>query len=233
MNSKRIQEIFIGLIIIVSFFLLSVYRNDLINHLTNYDLSNFVINLISGLSMMAIIAFCMLLLKPMLVKNWHDLQKNHHQYFRKYLPYWLIALGIMMVSNLILIFTGDTEIAENEQVIREMFSASPIYIYISVVIFAPLIEELVFRGGFFYLFRNKYVFVLASGLAFGLVHVLGASSWHQFLFIIPYAIPGFAFALALYETRNLYVPIAMHFLHNGIVLALQTFVIFFGNGVIS
>ncbi len=230
---KRMIEIIIGFSVIILFFVLTSFRAELINQLNNLALPRFIINFISVSAIIAIIGLICLFFKDRLVKDWQDLKQNHYRYFQTYLPYWLFALGLMMVSNFILFFlVGDQDIAENEQVIRETFQAAPIMVYISAVFLAPIIEELVFRGGFYYIFRNKWLFVILSGLAFGAVHVLGATEVDQLLFIIPYTIPGIAFALALYHSKNFYVPIALHFMHNGIIMALQIFVIIVGGDVL-
>ena len=41
------------------------------------------------------------------------------------------------------------------------------------------------------------------------------------LFIIPYSIPGFIFAYIYSKSKNIFVPISLHFIHNGIMMSLQ------------
>ncbi len=157
-----------------------------------------------------------------------DLKKNHKKHFKDCLKYWLIALFIMYTSNLFisLIQSG---LPTNEEIIRSQFEISPIYIFISAVIFAPVLEELIFRQSFRNLFQNKWLFIIISGLVFGGMHVFNSDSLTviDLLYIIPYSAPGMAFAYMLYKTDNIFISMGFHMLHNGIMVALQFLTIFF------
>ncbi len=133
----------------------------------------------------------------------------------------------MMISNLIITFINSGGIANNEQAIRDMMSISPIYIFFSAVLFAPLVEELVFRQAFKYIFSSKVLFVFMSALVFGGLHVISSiESLFDLLYIIPYGAPGAVFAYMLVKTDNIFVPMGFHFMHNGILVALQILLLF-------
>ena len=158
----------------------------------------------------------MMILNKKLIKDIRDMKKNHKKYFKKYVKFWLISVGIM-----------DNGIASNEEVIRETFKISPIYIYFSSVIFAPIVEELVFRQSIRNIIPNKVIFILVSGLVFGGLHVLTHYSGPiDLLYLVPYCAPGFAFAYMLADSDNILVSMALHFTHNGILIALQFLLLF-------
>lgn len=160
--------------------------------------------------------------------NLGDLKKNHQTYFKKYLKYWFLALGLMMVANSIILMLEPNSIAGNEEAVREMFNNMPIYTFISAVIIAPFLEELVFRKSFRDMFSNNTIFIIFSGFTFGAFHVIGSfETLFDLIYIIPYSIPGFVFAYTLAKSKNIFVPIGLHFLHNGILMALQTFLMLF------
>lgn len=164
-----------------------------------------------------------------ILKNLADLKKNHLTYLQKYVKYWFVALGLMMLSNFIILMIRPNSIAANEEAVRQMFHSMPIYTFISAVIFAPILEELVFRKSFRYMFNNNTLFIILSGLTFGAFHVVGnIETLFDIVYLIPYSIPGFVFAYALVKSDNIFVPIGLHFLHNGILMALQTFIMLFG-----
>ena len=48
------------------------------------------------------------------------------------------------------------------------------------------------------------------------------------LYLIPYSVPGCAFAYILTKTNNIFVPIGFHFLHNGVTMSLQILLLIFG-----
>lgn len=160
-------------------------------------------------------------------KNWLDLKKNHKSYFSKYLKYWFVLLALMMLSNFIILMFEPTFMAGNEEAVRQMFSDMPIYTFISAVIFAPLLEELVFRKSFRYMFSDDMIFIIISGLTFGAFHVVGnVETLFDLVYLVPYSIPGFVFAYALVKSKNIFVPIGLHFIHNGILMALQVLLAF-------
>ncbi len=163
-----------------------------------------------------------------ITKNFNDLKKNHLTYFNKYFKYWILALVIMMVSNAIIMLISGNETSGNEEAIRELFNDSPIYVYISSVFIAPFVEELVFRKAIRNIIPNNLAFIIVSGLVFGGLHVIySIENWTDILYLIPYCTPGFIFAYIMSKTDNVLVSSSIHFMHNGLLMALQFFVLIF------
>ena len=115
----------------------------------------------------------------------------------------------------------------NEEAIRTLFGVNPIYIFISSVFLAPILEELTFRKAIKSIFKNKWVFIIMSGLIFGYLHIMSFNNLLELLYIIPYGTFGVVFACMLYDTDNICVPILFHFMHNGIFMSLQFLMMFF------
>lgn len=67
---------------------------------------------------------------------------------------------------------GLKQTSNNQELLELTFKSAPVLMTISGVILAPVVEELVFRGAIRRVIKNKMVFVIVSGLLFGLVHVL-------------------------------------------------------------
>lgn len=175
------------------------------------------------------IAFIIYLVTDRIKKDLKELKKNYKEYFENNFKYYLIGISIMALSNIIISFINSGGIAGNEETIRETFSKAPVYMYISAVFLAPLLEELVFRLGIRNIFTNNKLFIIISGLVFGGLHVIGnINTIVDILYLIPYSVPGFAFAYMLYKTNNIFVPIGFHFLHNGITMSLQVILLLLG-----
>lgn len=81
-----------------------------------------------------------------------------------------IGAGIV-VSILSMILGLDSMSVENQELVEEMLKSAPLIMMISVSIFAPITEELIFRAGIGDVVKNKRVFIAVSGLIFGLMHV--------------------------------------------------------------
>lgn len=171
----------------------------------------------------------MIIYNKKLSKDFKDMKKNSIKYFNKYIKYWLIGLFIMMVSNLFINLIVTNDIPSNEQAIRETFNISPLYIFFSAVIYAPIVEELIFRQSIKNIFHNKWLFIIISGLLFGSMHVFGDfKNITDLLYIIPYSTPGIIFAYMLEDSDNICVPMSFHFIHNGILISLQFILLLFG-----
>ncbi len=164
-----------------------------------------------------------------LKKDFIDLKKNHKEYFSKYLKYWFIMLGLMVLSNLIITLIYPSNVAGNEEAIRNNLTKAPIYTFLSATIFAPFVEELVFRKGFSEIFKNKYLYIFFSGFIFGGLHVFSSmTSIMDLLYLLPYCIPGFVFAYVYQKSKNIFIPIGIHFIHNGILMSLQILIFLLG-----
>lgn len=175
------------------------------------------------------ISLICLILNKEITKAINDIKKNHKKYFSKYLKYWFLALFIMAVSNIIISFLNGGTIAGNEETVRETFSKAPIYMFISAVIFAPILEELTFRQGIRNIFSSDLTFIIVSGLVFGGLHVVGnVNTPLDLLYLIPYCTPGFIFAYIMSKTDNVLVSTGLHFLHNGIMISLQILLMLLG-----
>lgn len=168
------------------------------------------------------------ILRKSIKKDFIDIKKNHKKYFKNCFKYWIISLIVMMFSNLIINLMTNG-IAANEEQLRNLFKVSPIYIYFSAVIFAPIVEELTFRRAIKNIFNTDYLFILVSGLLFGSLHVATnfSSLWDLF-YLIPYSAPGIAFAYMLFKYDNIFVSMGFHFMHNGILMSLQFMILLFG-----
>ena len=154
------------------------------------------------------------LYKSVLVKDWKDFKKNYKIYFKKYFKYWLIAIGVMFVSNFIIAILkysiyGDLGIAANEENVRETLKLAPLYTFISASFYAPFIEELTFRQSIRNIFKNGWVFIIVSAF-------------------IPYCAPGVALAYIFYKSDNILCSMSLHFFHNTLLMILQIILLYRG-----
>ena len=91
----------------------------------------------------------------------------------------------------------------------------------STVIYAPIVEEITFRKIIKNIVDNKYLFVIVSGVMFGMVHLNINPSINDYLMIIPYIIMGLDFAYIYSKTDTIFSTIGFHMLHNLILLIIQ------------
>lgn len=131
--------------------------------------------------------------------------------------YWIIGLCIMMLSNIIIsyYFPGGSA---NEEAVQNIIKQVPIYMIFSTIIYAPFVEELIFRKSIRDIIDNDYLYIIISGLTFGFVHTLAGSTLQELIYIIPYGALGSCFAIMHVKTKNIYTSMTFHMIHNAIIV---------------
>ncbi len=226
----RLKEVVLGLLAIITYFGLSLFETlpfELAGVKPEY-LPTSLKTLYMLIFEILILALLLIIFNKKIEKDFSDILKNHKEYYSKCMKYYLIGLIVMVLSNSILALLSGGGIAGNEESVRAMFKLNPVYMYISAVIFAPLVEELVFRQGIRNICGKNIVFILVSGFVFGALHVFtSATTTLDLLYLIPYSALGIAFATMLYKTENIFVSMGFHFMHNGILMAIQFMTLLF------
>ena len=170
--------------------------------------------------LMIVITF--LIFKKDTINDFKKYFKNFYDNFETSFKYYLVGLGIMLISNLIISFCFKGATASNEEAIRSLITQFPIYMIFSVAIYAPFIEETIFRKCIKNIVLankdtkfNKYLYIAISGFIFAILHIVGAAEAAiDYVYIVPYLGLGCAFAALYYKTDNIFSTIIMHALHN-------------------
>lgn len=229
-KNKDLKNALTGTFVII---LYSIFTDLLISLLKVFNINYNNFNTISkcvfvALSEIILTLIIILIYKNDFIPNFKDFIKNIKSYFDKYIKYWFLTLGLMIMSNLIITLFTTSEISNNQEMIVEAFKKLPIYTIIVTIVVAPFLEELVFRMSFRKIFAHSNIlFIFFSGFIFGGLHVITSlTSLNNLLFIIPYSIPGFMFAYLYTKSNNIMVPIMLHFIHNSVMMLMQLIVIF-------
>lgn len=150
-----------------------------------------------------------------------DFKQKWKRHLKMGFKCWGWGLLVMMVANGLINSYGPNNIAQNEEAVRDMLTAFPLFVAFSAIIYAPLTEEIINRKILKDLINHKWGFIISSALLFSTLHVLPSfSSVWDILYIIPYGALGFALAYVYYQTNNLLIPIIIHTFHNSILIIL-------------
>lgn len=147
-------------------------------------------------------------------RYFNDFKNNFKKSFKIYI---LGFLGMVLCNLFIITILKD--ISSNETQVREMLYKNIITSLINISILAPILEELVFRKSLSIIFKNKWVFIILSGLLFGSAHILvnviqGTFVLTDLIYILPYASLGCSFALMDYNNKSVFPSIIIHSIHN-------------------
>ena len=154
--------------------------------------------------------------------KWLDFKLNFKKYAKIAFKDWFTGLIIMYTTNIIIMrIIGTT--GQNEEAVQNIIHYTPLIAFTLTTLFAPFIEEMIFRKTLQDCFHNQTLFMLSSGFIFGLIHVLGGTTL-EYLLIIPYGALGVMFAHTLNKTNNIYATIMVHAIHNGALTLLSVMV---------
>jgi membrane protease YdiL (CAAX protease family) len=140
------------------------------------------------------------------------------------LPICLIALGLNWANGELFSRLTNIDLADQDLVkfitSNALSLRSKAILFIFILIEAPVVEELLFRGVLFgglTKIMPIWPAILLSGLIFAVIHINAAT-------LIPLWFLGAAFAWLYVRTGTLLAPMAVHFTFNAINLALCPFV---------
>lgn len=216
---EKIKLFFKGIFYIILYFILTITLYSIFYDVV-YEYDNLMISNMATIFIELLILFIFIIIfRKTIIPDFYDFKKNSKNYLKENYHYYLIGLVIMIVSNVVINFFIQ-DIATNEEVNREILFTNTLSSIVSMVITAPIIEELITRKIFKDTFKNPWIYILVSGLIFGALHLLVAESFLECLYIIPYAALGAALAKIYYNTNNIWSNIFFHSLHNLIAILL-------------
>lgn len=225
-KEKRIsiKGLIIGIVAFLIFYF-SAYFQLIPILLFNMDLNNITGAqnvMLSTFSNCVLLIILFLIFRKDLIEEWKRFRKKFLENIDIGIKYWLVGLGIMMISNIIITFVVNLGQAANEQAVQSMISSLPWLMLINAGLIAPCTEEIIFRKGFKKAFPNKWLFIILSALVFGALHVVTSmTSPIELLYIIPYGALGAAFAYMYQKTDTIFTSITMHMFHNTALILLS------------
>lgn len=150
-----------------------------------------------------------------LAKRMNIIKTNHPFLTKKNILIILVATlidrGIAIGGTLLLNMQGHTTTANDSTLIKLFSGVSPVLVVLLLGIAAPIMEEIVFRGGIIgYLVENNALLaILISSFLFGIIH--GTTNFISFGM---YFFMGIILSVSYYKTKDLRVSISIHFLNN-------------------
>ena len=214
---NKIKIFFIGLGYIFLYFILSIGLQDMFYNDISNKTNPFLSNAAMIFTDLIVLLIFIIIFRKTLIPDYYDFKKNFKNYLKNNYHYWLIGLGIMIITNNLINIVFN-KLPSNETNNIQFLEAFPISAIISFLIFAPIIEELITKVMFKKSFKNEYIFIIFAGLIFGSLHILSANSIIECLYIIPYGALSCAFAKMYSKTNNIWTGIFFHSMHNLLAL---------------
>lgn len=124
-----------------------------------------------------------------------------------------------LANILIILFLGTSDSASNQLLFESLIENSFLLMAIQAIVFAPIVEELIFRGLVFRSFRqyNIYLAHFISAFCFGFIHIyqgLFAGDFTQLVYLLSYGGMGFAYSFVYEKRKTIVAPMIVHMLNN-------------------
>ena len=226
---KKYKDLFIALLAFLLYFTFSFAFKSILN-LFNVDINSLspvllnTILIISDLLFMTIIFF---IYRKAIIKDAKEFGANKGKWFIKYIGIFLLSVLVMGILNVVLSYITNLETSENEELVRKLIKLLPVYMTFSTVLYAPFVEELLFRKAIRKIIKgdDKYIkitYIIISAVIFGLLHVITLdASFYDLLMGIPYMVVGLSLGYIYSKTDNVFSTMQFHLMHNTILLILQ------------
>jgi len=160
-----------------------------------------------------------LFFKEDIINSLKAFKKNVNSFINYIIKNYIIMI---LISNILFIVIG--LIVGSESTNQQILKQDLIETTIIGILYAPIAEELLFRGCLRKIIKNDKLFILISGISFGAWHVIGYNqNILQYLYIIPYSAIGIYLSYIYSKSNNLTTNIGMHGLNN-IIASITNFI---------
>ncbi|MGL5977636.1 MAG: lysostaphin resistance A-like protein [Erysipelotrichaceae bacterium] len=175
-------------------------------------------------------AFYIFMIASMVALFWKTFAHDAKDWLANAKPYFLKVLRVallMYVANffisIIVGYVSPNDTSGNQAIIQDVFNQTPVLTIFMACVFAPIVEEIVFRGVIFKQIRKHSSFWLASltsALLFGLIHIQFGTSFGfaDLLYIFVYGALGFFMCKAYEDTGNFFGAVCLHFINNALAI---------------
>lgn len=127
--------------------------------------------------------------------------------------WWGILLGCSYIMVVLRLILGGNMVTANQTGLNDapLWYTAPL-----AIIWAPFVEELIFRGCIRRFIKNDVVFVIVAGLTFGLAHTITSETGLYNIIVqsLQYVAMGVVMATAYVKTNNIFVNMTIHFIQN-------------------
>lgn len=168
-----------------------------------------------------VFGFCIYVFGKRLKRDFCAYKNNFKGYIGYAFKWWGIMYLCALVAGMIRIILGGDAVTANQSGLND----SPIwYIAPLTVIWAPFVEELVFRGCIRRFIKNDKLFIIVSAMVFGLAHTISSEVGFDIIIqSLQYAAMGGIMAYVYTKTNNIGANMTVHCIQNTLATIMMMF----------
>ncbi len=225
MNSLKISTKK-SVILLLSYFIIYNFIFPLLAEIISLynSFNTIIVNAIFDILYLIIIFWCV---KDIIIEGFIKFKSNLKSNTIELFKQTLLILAINIFCSLFISIIFGVHTSQNQEIVNELLGSYFLYTSFSSCIFAPIVEETIFRLSIFRtMYKNNFWLpALVSSIVFGGVHVLGSlllGNYLDLVNIITYSLMGLVICAYYYRKDNFFAPIMLHFMNNlvGVLLFL-------------
>lgn len=164
-----------------------------------------------------LIAILVVIYHNSLKENWIQFWKEKKN-FGLILKYTLLLFVGVLVCNAILQYIFHIGVTPNETELLGKFQKYPIWILVTVTLYYPFVEIIVFQKTIRQVIKKPWLFILISSIFFGYFNIAFSKiTWNVMIGTLPYLFLNAILAFSYYKTDNIMVPIGTKMFYNLLV----------------
>lgn len=147
-------------------------------------------------------------------RDFEAFKENKGSYIAYIFKMWGLMFLLSFVAVIIVSILGGDGMSENQAALNEM---PLLYVIPLACIWAPIVEEGIFRGVLRrFIPNNDKLFIAVSAITFGLLHTVGqeVGIFNTILYALQYMAMGGALAYTYVKSNNICTNIGVHFVQN-------------------
>lgn len=147
----------------------------------------------------------------------HNIKKDYKNILLNVILFTVLFTILVNISNFIL-YNLSGSIADKELANEQLVLESPLLMFITVGIIAPIFEEISLRYPYHNININKYIKLLMMTICFVILHLTTMDNIYDYLYIISYTLLNLEFGYSYFKSNNLIGSILIHILNNSIII---------------
>lgn len=206
-NRPNIKEILGSVFLLLFYFAFDIFGNKIISNENGYMVVTTIFYVI-------MVCLCFIIFEKEILKAFDLFKKHLNSYIIFIRNKVLIGYLIEIIASLIAFLIIGMYTSANQDALSQM---PFIYVCITAILFAPFVEEILFRGCLRRFIKNDIAFIIISGIIFGLLHTISEANLLRIIVIgLPYISLGCVLAYSYVKSNNIFTNIGMHMTINTI-----------------
>lgn len=210
MNNRK-KKILINILVICLYFIWPYFLSSITNLFNLSDNINLFISCCVNFIFLFIIIY---IYRDILNKYYNNLKKNFKSNIINSIMIFAIGLFLYILFNT-LFSVLDVPVLSSQNSRIEIFKKVPIMFVLNTLFYYPVIEEIVFKMSFKEILKNKWYFIIITGLLNAFFQIVfSMANITDLLYLLPYTIFFCSLSYIYYKTDNIMYPIIIRMCYN-------------------